>query len=94
VGVGFFIAYVLQVGLVRLVVGRLVGFTSQPRNLCVFAALLVAAGAMLVVSKYWLLPSLFLGGFLTLCFGGYSMWRLNQLVDLSRFLGRFVKWFK
>jgi O-antigen/teichoic acid export membrane protein len=94
VGVGFFVAYIFQVGLVRLVVGRLIGFTSQIRNLVVFASLFSAATTILITSYYWIFLSVIIGGFLTLCFGGYSLWRLNHLVDLSRFLGRFDKWFK
>ena len=48
VGVGFFAAYVVQVGLVRLVVGKLIGFTSQPANLGAFSALLISAGIILI----------------------------------------------
>lgn len=88
VGVGFFIAYFFQVGLLRLVAGRLIGFISYPGNIRLFAALLTAACAIFVVSEYWVLASLFFGGFLTLGFGVYSLWRLNQLLDFNDFLAR------
>ena len=94
VGVGFFIACSLQAGLVRLVVGRLIGFTSQSSNLSFFAALLISAGAILFVSYYWLFWSLVVGSLLTLCFGGYSVWRLNRLLDLTRYFARVSSWFK
>jgi PST family polysaccharide transporter len=90
VGVGFFVASVLQVGLVRLVVGRLVDFASQSSNLRTFAALLAAASAILWASEYRVFSSLFVGGLLTLCFGGYSVWRLNQLLDLNDVVSGFV----
>ena len=91
VGVGFFIAYVLQVGLVRLVAGRLIGFTAQIGNLAVFTSLLVASSAILITSYYGLLFSLLIGGLLTLCFCGYSLWRLNQLLDLKSTARRIIR---
>jgi len=90
VGVGFFVAYVFQVGVVRFVAGKLIGFTSQSRNLRMFAALLTAAGVILSASEYGLFPSLVIGGVLILCFGGYSLWRLNQLLNLIGVVRKFV----
>lgn len=91
VGVGFFVAYIFQVGLVRLIVGRLIGFTSQPGNLVVFAALLAAAGFVLITSERGLWYSLPSGVLLTLCFGGYSVWRLNRLLDLFTDVSAFIQ---
>ncbi len=94
VGVGFFVASVLQVGVVRLVVGRLIGFASQTRNIRIFAALLAAAGAILCANEYLVSYSLLIGGLLTLWFGGFSLWRLNHLLDLSGVVRGFVERFK
>lgn len=91
VGVGFFVAYIFQVGLVRLIVGRLIAFTSLPRNLVLFAALLTAAGFVLITSERGLWYSLPSGGLLTLLFGGYSVWRLNQLLGLFTDVSAFIK---
>jgi len=62
-GVGFFIAYVVQVGVVRLVVGKLIGFSAMASNLWLFSALLIAAGITQVVSSYSLHLSYFVGKF-------------------------------
>ena len=82
VGVGFFVAYVLQVGLVRVVVGRLVGFVPEVRNLLLFTALLAAAvGIMLLGSSapQYVVPAGLMAA--VLC-AGYSLRRLDQLLDL------------
>lgn len=90
VGVGFFVAYVFQVGLVRLVVGGLTGFSSQTRNFVLFLLLVISASAVLILTYQWELLSLILGGLLTLCFALYSAWRFNDLFDLKASLAAFV----
>lgn len=93
-GVGFFIAYVIQVGLVRIVTGKLIGFSTTSRNLWLFMALLVAAGIIQVVSGYGLNTSYFIGMILTLWMSTYSVWRLNQLIDLTRWVSEVIGRFK
>jgi len=94
VGVGFFVAYVVQVGLIRLVVGRLIGFKAQSSNLGIFTMLLISAGVILVVSKYWHFAALCLGGFFTLCFTCYSIFRLDKLLGLNGFIDRLIDKFR
>jgi PST family polysaccharide transporter len=94
VGIGFFFAYVMQVGLVRWVAGRLIGFTSESGNVVMFTTLLIFAGAILVISKYWLFSSLLFGCLTTFCFGVYSLRKLNQLLDLKSIVYERLGWSK
>ena len=91
VGVGFFVAYVFGVSLVRFVAGRLISFKSQAKNLVVFAALLGSAGMILILSKFWPLSSLFFGGIFAFSFGIYSIWRLHQLLDLKSIANAIIR---
>jgi PST family polysaccharide transporter len=92
-GVGFFVAYIFQVGLLRIVAGRLIGFSFQQKNLYIFFSLLLAAGFILIVAREKMLTAAIAGGFLTLFFATYSFWRLNQLLDLKEYLHQFIKRF-
>lgn len=83
VGVGFFAAYVFQVGLVRLVVGKLIGFTSQGRNLALFFALFAASVVVLLAGRYGQGTQLLLGLPMVIAFGLYSLLRLQRLLDLT-----------
>lgn len=82
VGVGFFVAYVVQVGLVRMIVGRLVGFSSEKRTLGMFAALLMASVGILWLSYYVPERAMTAGLLISVLCAGYSLRRLNQLLDL------------
>lgn len=88
VGVGFFVAYVLQVGLVRMVVGRLIGFTSEGRNLALFAALLAAAVGIMLLGGFAPEHVVEGGLFISAVCAGYSLWRLDRLLDLREALRR------
>lgn len=94
VGIGFFVAYVLQVGLVRLVIGSLIGFTSQLTNLMHFSALLTATVAIHLLSYYSLSSSIIIGCFLTSGFTLYSLWRLNKLLDIKSVVLRLYRRYK
>jgi O-antigen/teichoic acid export membrane protein len=85
-GIGFLVAYVIQVGLVRLIAGNLIDFAWQSRNLYLFAALLIASISIMVLASYGL--SLPLGAMLMILFGAYSVWRLHELLDLAAMLKR------
>lgn len=89
VGVGFFAAYVLQVGLVRLVVGKLIGFTSQGSNLALFSALFAASAVVLLAGRYGHGTQLLLGLPLMIAFGLYSLWRLERLLGLRALIGKY-----
>jgi len=89
VGVGFFAAYVLQVGLVRLVVGKLIGFTSQGSNLALFSALFAASAVVLLAGRYGHGTQLLLGLPLMIVFGLYSLWRLERLLGLRALIGKY-----
>ncbi len=91
VGVGFFIAYIFQVGLVRMVVGRLIGFSSEWRNLLMFAALLVSGGGILLLSRIAPDNTMVVGLLLSSVFGAYSLWRLDRLLDLGEVVKRFTR---
>lgn len=93
-GVGFFVAYIFQVGLVRFVAGRLIDFSSYNGNIELFVALLFATASVLTLSKYWLVPSIWFGGLMVCCFSLYSIWKLNQLLDLKSIFYRFVGYSK
>lgn len=93
-GVGFFVAYIFQVGLGRFVAGRLIGFSSYNGNIALFVALLFATASVLTLSKYWLVPSIWIGGLMVCCFSIYSIWKLNQLLDLKSIFYRFVGYSK
>lgn len=90
VGVGFFIAYALQVGLVRMVVGRLIGFTSEWKNLRLFAATLLAGGGILLLSRYSPDDTIIVGMSLSAVFCAYSLWRLDRLLDLREAVRRYA----
>jgi O-antigen/teichoic acid export membrane protein len=90
VGVGFFVAYIFQIGLVRFVAGRLIDFSSYNGNIVLFIALLFATAVELTISKYWPVPSIWFGGGMVCCFGLYSIWKLNQLLDLNNVFFRFL----
>lgn len=88
VGVGFFAAYVLQVGLVRLVVGKLIGFTSQGSNLALFAALFASSAAVMLAGSFGHGTQLLLGLPLIIVLGLYSLWRLQRLLELRALIGK------
>jgi len=86
VGVAFFVAYVVQVGLIRVVVGRLIGYTTKSSSLGMFAMLLICAGVILVIGKYWAFVALLLGTVFTMLFACYSFFQLDKLVGLNSFI--------
>lgn len=88
VGVGFLVAYVFQAGLVRMIVGRLIGFSSEGKNLGMFALLLTAAACILLLSYVMPAHVVAVGLLITALCGGYSLWRLDQLLDLRGVLRR------
>lgn len=77
-GIGFFIAYLVQVGIVRLVVGKLIGFASSPNNLWLFLALFVSGMAIQATNIYAAHVSYIVGTALTLCISGYCFLRLSR----------------
>jgi PST family polysaccharide transporter len=79
-GLGFFVAYVIQVVVVRLVVGRIAGFKSEAGNLKYFGVLLVTASLVLSTSYHAPQWTLLFGGALTVLLGTHSAWRLKQLL--------------
>lgn len=90
VGVGFLAAYVIQLGLVRLVVGRLINFSSHKRDVMLFLLLVISSAVLLMSTYQWNDIVFPLGAFLTLCFAGYSLWRLDQLLSLTSSFSRLV----
>lgn len=92
-GIAFFVAYLIQVILVRAIVGKLIGYFVSPTNLYLFLALSVFAVMIFVMSIYSFNLSYLLGMVLTVIISAYSILRLNQLLDLGwsvkGFLGRF-----
>ena len=79
-GLGFFVAYVIQVVVVRLVVGHIAGFRSEGRNLKYFIVLLVSACLVLSTSYHVPQWTLLIGGVLTMLLGAHSAWRIKQLL--------------
>lgn len=94
-GVAFFIAYLIQVIVVRLIVGKLIGYSALPINVYLFSMLSICAVMVFLMSLYSLNVSYLLGAVLTLVMSTYSLWRLDQLIDLrgwsKKFLGRIDK---
>lgn len=88
-GIGFCIAYVAQVCLVRLVAGKLINFKIQIGNLRIFILLLLSTVIIFTMGFSWEMGSFVFGACATLGFGLYSLWRLNKLLDLKVYLSRF-----
>lgn len=89
VGIAFLVAYIFQVALVRVVVGKLIGFSSEWKNLRMFAAMVGASGAVLLLDEYepgYVVP---IGLAMTALSASYSIWRLNRLLDLHDVMKRY-----
>ena len=83
VGVGFFMAYVVSVIVVRLIANKLIGFTSLKVNVWMAAALLATGGITIYLATMGGLISLAFGMTATLLATVYSLRRLNDLLDWS-----------
>ncbi|MBA3023292.1 MAG: O-antigen translocase [Sideroxydans sp.] len=90
VGVGFFVASVLQVGLVRWVVGRLISFSGEWNNLYMFAALFMSAVCILLTTRIMPGATIYVGLLLSSMYAAYSLWRLDRLLDLGAVMSKYV----
>ena len=90
VGVGFFAAYVVQLGLVRFLVGRLINHSSNKRDVVMFSLLAISSAVLLLSSYQWNDATFVLGCLMTLSFAGHSLWRLNQLICLTGVFARLL----
>ncbi len=88
IGVGFFLAYLAQVVVVRGVAGRLIAFKADARNLKLFAALLLAAGLIHATTLFSEYLSYGVGVLLTAVMANYSVRRLNKLTNLMGLIRR------
>lgn len=89
VGIGFVTAYLIQVALVRVLVGRLIGFSSEWKNLRMFAAILVASAGVMLLNRFERDYAVPIGLLTTALCATYSIWRLNCLLDLRDVMKRY-----
>lgn len=82
-GIGFFLAYLAQVAIVRGVAGRLIGFRAEARNLWLFVALFLAASLIHIATFFSANFSYGAGAIFTLAVCVYSVRRLNSLMNLA-----------
>lgn len=85
-GMGFFVAFFLQLGVVRIVAGRLIGFKAEARNIRFFFALLLMACMIFVCNLHSASLVYGVGAICTLAVSIYSLRRLNELMNLSGWL--------
>jgi O-antigen/teichoic acid export membrane protein len=85
-GVGFFLAYLSQITVVRVVAGRLIGFKAEARNLWLFVSLILAASLIFATTFFSANLSYGLGAILTLSVFIYSVHRLNALIDMLNWI--------
>jgi PST family polysaccharide transporter len=88
VGISFFLAYVVLLGLVYGVAWRLTGFKATRKNFGLFAVLMFCVGATHWASWQSLEASILLGGVLTAVLAFYSLSRLNELMDMAAWINR------
>ncbi len=81
-GIGFFIACVVQVGVVRFVAGRLIGFTAMRRNIWHFSLLLLMSALIMLLTSASTVLTYAVGLMVTLMVSIYSIRRLDSLMDL------------
>ena len=79
-GIGFLVAYVIQIIVVRMVVGKLVDFISEARNLVHFSLLLASICSILLISYQDPRFIYLVGVVIVLPFGVYSAWRLRNVL--------------
>lgn len=87
-GMGFFLAYLAQLVVVRLVAGGLIGFKAEARNLRLFIALLVMASTIFLSTLHSASLTYAVGAVATLAASIYSARRLNQLMNLTEWIRR------
>lgn len=85
-GMGFFLAYLAQVVVVRIVAGRLVGFKAEARNLWLFFVLLVLASLIFATTLHSAALTYGVGAVFTLAVSVYSVRRLNELMNLTEWV--------
>lgn len=86
-GIGYFIASVLQVALKFIVANKLIGFTEAPRNLLHFSLILLLGFLIMFLAIYsTTLITNVIGVLSIFLVSIYSIFRLNQLIELSKWL--------
>ena len=79
-GVGFLFAYVIQIIVVRMVVGKIIRFRSEARNLVHFSLLLASICSLLVISYQDPRFIYLVGVVMVLSFSVHSAWRLKNVL--------------
>lgn len=87
-GMGFFLAFLAQVVVVRLAAGRLIGFKAEACNLWLFVVLLAFAGLIFAATLHSASLTYGVGAVATLAVGIYSARRLNELMNLTEWVRR------
>lgn len=86
-GISYFIASVLQVTVMFIVANKLIGFTGAPRNLLHFSLiLLIGFSIMFLAIHSTTIITNVIGVLSIFLIGIYSIFRLNQLIELSKWL--------
>jgi len=89
-GIGFFLAYLAQVVVVRVVAGRLIGFKAEARNLSLFFAIFLAGSLIYAATLVSTQLSFGVGTLLIVVVGSYTLRRLNDLMNLTEWIRRKV----
>ena len=79
-GIGFLVAYVIQIIVVRMVVGKLIDFRSEARSLVHFSLLLASICSLLVISHQNPRFIYSVGVVMVLSFCVHSAWRLKNIL--------------
>jgi PST family polysaccharide transporter len=87
-GVGFWIAYLINYGLLALVASRLISYKPTRRNWLVTLLLLLAGGSIMFLAAQSSGAGYSVGLIVTMAAAFYSLNRLNDLVDLRGWLKR------
>ncbi|MFK8017216.1 MAG: hypothetical protein AB8G17_17460, partial [Gammaproteobacteria bacterium] len=85
-GVAFWIAYLIYYVAAVVAANRLIGYRPTRRSLLLTAILLVAGGVTIALSTSHATAGYVFGIAATFLVGGYSLRRLNQLVDVIGWL--------
>ena len=85
VGVSFLVAYIIQVIVVRLIAGSLIGFKWRMSNVVVAFCLMLVCSVAMVMTAYTNISGwgYLVGGLVVVVFSAYSVHRLNKLMDFS-----------